>query len=200
MVRAGLENLGLRPRFLRAGFGSNITLRMSPTTPQVMSVWISTIGIISSACLPNLSTTTTLALSNATSNPGTTSAAYHWPAAPVQNFDLVPFFAGINARINPRTVTVLGYLFSYGWNDQCRFLTSGLAELGNRIGQEDDAVNKATNKKTAANGKKNKDDFDLEQWAFVKLGWRDFQTDLAEAARLGVKVWRMKVCVLTVTK
>lgn len=39
-------------------------------------------------------------------------------------------------------------------------------------------------------------DFTAAEWRTIALGWRDFQEDLRHAAQLGVRVWRMKVCVL----
>ncbi|KIW93136.1 uncharacterized protein Z519_05741 [Cladophialophora bantiana CBS 173.52] len=41
------------------------------------------------------------------------------------------------------------------------------------------------------------DDFTEADWQTIALGWRDFQNDLCHAARMGVRVWRMKVCVIT---
>ena len=39
-------------------------------------------------------------------------------------------------------------------------------------------------------------DFPTHQWQVIAVGWRDFQNDLRDAPRRGVKVWRMKVCVV----
>ena len=41
------------------------------------------------------------------------------------------------------------------------------------------------------------EDFTDAEWQTIALGWRDFQNDLRHAAQSGVRVWRMKVCVLT---
>ncbi|KIW25357.1 uncharacterized protein PV07_08542 [Cladophialophora immunda] len=40
------------------------------------------------------------------------------------------------------------------------------------------------------------DDFTEEEWRVIALGWRDFQNDLRHAARMGMRIWRMKVCVV----
>ena len=45
--------------------------------------------------------------------------------------------------------------------------------------------------------KKEQEDFAIAEWQTMSLGWRDFQTDLHHAAVCGVRVWRMKVCVVT---
>lgn len=42
------------------------------------------------------------------------------------------------------------------------------------------------------------EDFTIPQWQTMALGWRDFQTDLRHAAKMGVRVWRMKVGVVIV--
>ncbi|KAJ9614001.1 hypothetical protein H2200_002137 [Cladophialophora chaetospira] len=44
---------------------------------------------------------------------------------------------------------------------------------------------------------KDAEDFTAAEWQTIALGWRDFQNDLRLAAQSGVRVWRMKVCVLT---
>lgn len=56
------------------------------------------------------------------------ASAYHWPSAPVQVHDMVKFFEGLEYRTEhvPRGAGVLGWVFSYGWNDTCRFVWSGL--------------------------------------------------------------------------
>jgi hypothetical protein len=41
--------------------------------------------------------------------------------------------------------------------------------------------------------------FTSAEWQSMALGWRNFQRDLEYAARAGVRVWRMKVCVLVAT-
>lgn len=226
-----------------------------PMPPTHMSIWISSCGIISTASLFSvpLITASTIYSSHGSGKltASVSSPAYHWPNAPMENSDLVPFFLGMNSRINPPISTIIGWIFSYGWNDRCRFVSSGLTELCNNAGadeqesqcgdgaQEPDAelavemdiddhhapsVNEemtkpqqlsptkstpqstssidpstATTTSAADMAQKNAD-FDEEQWASIKLGWRDFQADLREAARMGVKVWRMKVCVLNLTQ
>ncbi|KEF55014.1 uncharacterized protein A1O9_08667 [Exophiala aquamarina CBS 119918] len=221
-----------------------------PTPPTHMSIWISTCGIISAASLFGVPLTTASAIYSAHSPDGPTSsvssAAYHWPNAPVLNSDIAPFFQGMSSRVDPPTSTILGWVLSYGWNDRCRFISSGLTELCNNtndtasdqnsqcgdntpastspaaqeanaeLGSEMDidstpSANYKTNlptqaallspgSKMATALAKQTDDFDEEQWASIKLGWRGFQDDLREAARMGVKVWRMKVCVLNLTQ
>lgn len=227
-----------------------------PTPPTHMSIWISTCGIISTANLFSVPLVTASTIYSSHSSIGSTSSmsspAYHWPSAPVQNSDLGPFFLGMNMRIDPPTSTILGWIFSYGWNDRCRFVSSGLTEMCNNTDKQDSqgggddaaqepdvglasemdvddqntpSVNEGMSKPqqlsppktattpgpdsnidpstfltTAAAIAKENADFDEEQWASIKLGWRDFQDDLREAARMGVKVWRMKVCVLNLTQ
>lgn len=236
-----------------------------PTPPTHMSIWISTCGVISTSSLFSVPLVTASAIYSTHSSGGSTSAvsspAYYWPNAPVQTSDLAPFFHGMNSRVNPPTSTILGWIFSYGWNDSCRFISSGLTELcnntnGNASDQDSQCGDAAaplpsTHAQEAANELEtemdiddtptaNMDtnlpqqssllsptstpsfppsdpttttpaamptavaklnaDFDEEQWANIKLGWRDFQDDLREAARMGVKVWRMKVCVLNLTQ
>ena len=46
---------------------------------------------------------------------------------------------------------------------------------------------------------KDSEDFTNAEWQTIALGWRDFQNDLRHAARLGVRVWRMKVCVIAMS-
>lgn len=225
-----------------------------PTTPPShMSIWISTCGILSTSSLYSVPLITASTIYSAHTSAGATSStcspAYHWPNAPVQNHDLGPFFLGINARIDPPTSSILGWLVSYGWNDRCRFISSGLTDVGSNEPTEENsdvpsaevdpdpeaeaeaeamdydehapppppppspilsldspsspvlaAATPITAAAEAASIAEQNADFDEEQWASIKLGWRDFQYDLREAARMGVRVWRMKVCVLNLTR
>lgn len=41
------------------------------------------------------------------------------------------------------------------------------------------------------------EDFTVPEWQTIALGWRDVQNDIRHAAQSGVRVWRMKVCVVT---
>ena len=49
----------------------------------------------------------------------------------------------------------------------------------------------------AAHSNDGDEDFSIAEWQIIALGWRDFQNDLRYAAQAGVRVWRMKVCVIT---
>ena len=49
---------------------------------------------------------------------------------------------------------------------------------------------------TAKSTTKKAEDITDAEWQVVALGWRDFQADLRAAARMGVRVWRTKVCVV----
>lgn len=226
------------------------------TPPSHMSIWISTCGILPTTSLYSVPLITASTIYSAHSSAGATSStcspAYHWPNAPVQNSDLAPFFLGMNARVDPPTSSILGWLLSYGWNDRCRFISSGLTDVGNNEPTEENSdaqsgevdadaeatddddhapppppppsptlsadlfdpkdsnlsidppsnpvVRPTTAAAEAASIAEQNADFDEEQWASIKLGWRDFQYDLREAARMGVRVWRIKVCVLNLTR
>lgn len=217
-----------------------------PTTPPShMSIWISTCGVLSTSSLFSVPFVTASTMYSAHTSAGSTAAtcsrAYHWPHAPVQNYDLGPFFLGINERVDPPASSVLGWILSYGWNDRCRFISSGLTQRGSNEynGQQnpdahtvedtpdpeamdvdgappaEDAETNHAKESTpsagaavpalaaasmAASVAAQNTDFDEEQWNTIKLGWRDFQHDLRDAARMGVRVWRMKVCVLNLTQ
>ncbi|KAK5053210.1 hypothetical protein LTR84_002184 [Exophiala bonariae] len=206
-----------------------------PTTPPShMSIWISTCGVLSTSSLfsvPLVTASTMYSEHTSARSTGTTcSQAYHWPNAPVQNYDLGPFFLGVIARVDPPTSSILGWILSYGWNDRCRFIPSGLTQLMSNDEQshgeqpssdapttngtpdpeamdiddaeppfQDTELNNGHAAESAAAIAAQNADFDQEQWNTIKLGWRDFQHDLREAARMGVRLWRMKVCVLNLT-
>ena len=139
---------------------------------------------------------------------------------------MAPFFEGINYRIDARPSSILGWVFSYGWNDTCRFVSSGLpnsdgmtlrdaedvaqpgcetrgdtdVEMGTDVPAADTETAGSTTKPQSTlhikPGISVNCDFRPEQWRIIGLGWRDFQNDLRHAARMGVHVWRMKVGVL----
>ena len=105
-------------------------------------------------------------------------------------------------------------MLSYGWNDICRFVSTGRIHGGTEReklqyhGSEDadeDMVSADTPTSTPATpvfqstpaSQVVDEDFTTLEWRTMALGWRDFQHDLRYAAQSGVRVWRMKVCVLT---
>ncbi|KIW62664.1 hypothetical protein PV04_10819 [Phialophora macrospora] len=73
------------------------------------------------------------------------------------------------------------------------------AQRGHLMGDEHTAAATTTSSTFVQNpaiGKKS-EDFTIPEWQTMALGWRDFQNDLRYAAQSGVRVWRMKVCVIT---
>lgn len=204
---------------------------LPPTIPSMMSIYI-----CSARASPYLTTShlTSTDLTSAVASRATSaslSASYHWPAAPVTNCDMTGFFGGVNNRIEDPLDTIVGYMFSYGWNDACRFVSSGLQELavqkriqdlgaanphqtnvidgsGDRMDLDspgnDNMFNMFNtgqqNQTRLIDPRRQKWEPELEQWQYIRLGWADFQNDITHAARLGVSVWRMKVCVLTLSQ
>lgn len=200
---------------------------LPPTIPSMMSIYI-----CSARASPYLTTShlTSTDLTSAVALRSTSvglSASYHWPAAPVTDCDMTRFFGGVNNRIADPLDTIVGYMFSYGWNDTCRFVSSGLQELavqkrikvlganphqinltdgsGDRMDidspVDDDMFNiDQENHTRLVDRHRQKWEPELEQWQYIRLGWADFQNDITHAARLGVSVWRMKVCVLTLSQ
>jgi hypothetical protein len=140
-----------------------------PTLPSKMSVWISVTQT------PSVSTGSAAA-------PSASQQAYHWLSAPVENLEMASFFTGVNYRHGVPASRILGYVLSYGWNDACRFVSTGAMTTT--------AATPAATTTTPAV------DFLDWQWQVVGLGWRDFQADLRHAAINGVRVWRMKVAVV----
>ncbi|EXJ54431.1 hypothetical protein A1O7_09770 [Cladophialophora yegresii CBS 114405] len=76
--------------------------------------------------------------------------------------------------------------------------------VNGRVERDEDMTDANTSASTtttsafARNSAKSKghEDFTIPEWQTVALGWRDFQNDLRYAAQSGVRVWRMKVCVI----
>ncbi|RVX65840.1 hypothetical protein B0A52_10297 [Exophiala mesophila] len=175
-----------------------------PTIPSLMSIYISSARASPYLTTSHLTATDLSSVMESRTTMASLAPAYHWPGAPVMNEDMTKFFAGINNRIEDPLNTIVGYMFSYGWNDTCRFVSSGLQEL---------AVQDKIRKLRAINGEDGHETYqDLidprrekwepepEQWQYIRLGWADFQNDVTHAARLGVSVWRMKVCVLVLNR
>ena len=89
----------------------------------------------------------------------------------------------------------------------CRFISTGRFETHEQtkhLGCSEHVQDKGKGKEKAAVAEGSKAklkgpdvDFPTHQWRVIGVGWPDFQEDLVRAARLGVKVWRMKVCVVT---
>ncbi|KIW58983.1 hypothetical protein PV05_03471 [Exophiala xenobiotica] len=171
-----------------------------PTLPSVMSIWIST------AYMPSI-TLSDDGLPNHVHVFAPEAKAYHWVDAPVENLDMSRFIEGVNYRVTTPASKVLGYVLSYGWNDICRFISTGRFEAHEQtkhLGCSEHVQDQGKGKEKAAvdEGSKAKlkgpdVDFPAHQWRVIGVGWPDFQEDLLCAARLGVKVWRMKVCVVT---
>lgn len=101
--------------------------------------------------------------------------AYTWPDAPVQVQDMSKFLQGIISRTSIKFEDVLGWVLSYGWNDICRFIFN------------DDLENANVHAKKGTV---------FEDWQYRRIGWSTFQDDLKNAALQGVRIWRMKVCVV----
>jgi len=94
------------------------------------------------------------------------TTSYSWPSAPCLPGALQSFLAGIDLRHNIPSQSVHGWVLSYGWNDLCRFILN------------DNTMAADT------------------QRSQTQAGWLTFQEDLVNAARQGVTIWRMKVCVV----
>ncbi|EXJ81609.1 hypothetical protein A1O1_07674 [Capronia coronata CBS 617.96] len=180
---------------------------VQPVRPAEMSVYITVQHLSSLALLPeNL---------NAMFNPTAAASrpaqqAYHWPDAPVEELEITRFFAGVNRRINDKTDKILGYIFSYGWNDTLRFVSTGRFEC-RALAKEDEngspdamdvngfPIYKKTKRPRPQAKKPNGSglvDFHEAQYEFLGMGWRQLQEDLDYAARNGVRVYRMKVGVV----
>ncbi|KIV83211.1 hypothetical protein PV11_05258 [Exophiala sideris] len=178
-----------------------------PTMPSVMSIWIST------SCLPTISLSAS-GLPNVIQTAAPPQQAYHWVDAPVENTDMTRFIQGVNWRIEPNASDIVGFVLSYGWNDITRFISTGRFETheqttGKQSGDGDaehesekegkdvdvemdmDSVVMPVEKMARHTGPDI--DFPTHQWQVIGVGWRDFQNDLQDAARRGVKVWRMKI-------
>ncbi|KAI1612982.1 hypothetical protein EDD36DRAFT_252180 [Exophiala viscosa] len=173
-----------------------------PTLPSVMSIWIST------SRLPSISLSAS-GLPDVTHTTAPPQLAYHWVDAPVENADMTRFIQGVNWRIEPNASDIVGFVFSYGWNDVVCFISTGRFETheqtkynGNGYTegvtqQEDNDVDmEGVVMQKTVKSKGPDVDFPTHQWQVIGAGWRDFQNDLRDAARKGVKVWRMKVCVV----
>jgi hypothetical protein len=101
--------------------------------------------------------------------------AYHHPAAPVREHNMVAFFTQVMERAEHLAdKDVKGYAFSYGWCDITRWIEKTVGEgwgglgTGERAGESEGE----------------------------KQGWELFQKDLIDAAKAGVMIWRMKVLVV----
>ncbi|KAL2397715.1 hypothetical protein ABEF93_003714 [Exophiala dermatitidis] len=214
---------------------------LTPIRPAIMSIYITVQHIATPVLLP--ADINAVFRPTAAATTDLSRQAYHWPDAPVEPDRIVQFFIGINRRIEDMTPKILGYVFSYGWNDSIRFVSTGRLELrnrddfvkveneetnikdGNKAGNNykggntntDDGNNNGGNgngngggkNKKKKNKKKNKknppvpttipqedDDFHLDQYRFLTIGWQQLQDDLNHAARQGVRVYRMKVGVV----
>ncbi|KAL2433768.1 hypothetical protein ABEF95_010423 [Exophiala dermatitidis] len=214
---------------------------LTPIRPAIMSIYITVQHIATPVLLP--ADINAVFRPTAAATTDVSRQAYHWPDAPVEPDRIVQFFIGINRRIDDMTPKILGYVFSYGWNDSIRFVSTGRLELrnlddfvkveneetsikdGNKDGNNDKTGNtndgnnngKADNNngdngggknKKKKNKKKNKnppvpttipqedDDFRLDQYRFLTIGWQQLQDELDHAARQGVRVYRMKVGVV----
>ncbi|EHY61007.1 hypothetical protein ABEF92_004005 [Exophiala dermatitidis] len=214
---------------------------LTPIRPAIMSIYITVQHIATPVLLPVDINAVFRPTAAATTD--LSRQAYHWPDAPVEPDRIVQFFIGINRRIEDMTPKILGYVFSYGWNDSIRFVSTGRLELrnlddfvkveneetnikdGNKAGNNDKGGNTNTDdgntnggngngngggkNKKKKNKKKNKknppvpttipqedDDFHLDQYRFLTIGWQQLQDDLDHAARQGVRVYRMKVGVV----
>lgn len=151
--------------------------------PAFMSVYISTQHLGTPALLPQ--DWTAVYNANRAMNP-VSQHALLWHDAPVLNTeaDRDAFFHGINSRIPDHPSMILGYVLSYGWSDQVRFVSTGRLE------------NRDLPAPDAAGGAQGQVDFHTDQAGFVNLGWIQFHHDLVHAALNGVRIFRMKVGVL----
>lgn len=98
-----------------------ISSLIPPSLPSLMSVYLSVSHLPSHQAHPHPTCTPPISHSAATS----LTKAYHWPSAPVENHNMAMFFAGVNFRIDAPFSAILGWMFSYGWNDMCRFISTG---------------------------------------------------------------------------
>ncbi|KAL6241025.1 hypothetical protein RBB50_012120 [Rhinocladiella similis] len=166
-----------------------------PTIPSTMSIWINTLY------LPVV----TLTEADITAGVGSfaqSSGSYHWVDAPVEEVDMNRFIEGVNLRIAPTPSKIMGYVLCYGWNDTSRFLSTGQFETYGRIKttermNEDTSAATVAGPSTATAAPRGGDtDFPLHQWSVIRPGWADFRNDLVRASLDGVKIWRMRVCVV----
>lgn len=126
---------------------------LRPQLPGVMSIWIMTSP-------PHVSYR---------------NRAYHHPAAPVQEQEMVAFFTQVMERAeHVREKDVKGYALGYGWCDVSRWIEKTVGQGCRGLG---DGV-----KAGESEGE--------------RLGWEVFQKDLLDAVTKGVMVWRMKVLVV----
>ncbi|OAL36746.1 hypothetical protein AYO20_04078 [Fonsecaea nubica] len=175
-----------------------------PSLPSIMSVYISV------SRLPTRSNFNTISHTAAAS----LAPAYQWPSAPVQEHNLAPFFLGACYRVD---VSPSAVLEKHSAGGVARAEISTQSHLG---GARDHTVadremldatshlpapqvslsnpTRAEHSSPANPApRSNVDDFTEEEWRVIALGWRDFQNDLRHAARMGTRVWRMKVGIIT---
>lgn len=99
---------------------------------------------------------------------------------------------------------LMTWLLMYAWviQDTSRFLSTGQFETYGRIKttermNEDTSAATVAGPSTATAAPRGGDtDFPLHQWSVIRPGWADFRNDLVRASLDGVKIWRMRVCVV----
>ncbi|KIX05097.1 uncharacterized protein Z518_05969 [Rhinocladiella mackenziei CBS 650.93] len=151
---------------------------LRPALPAVMSVYISVLYIPSAAIRAGTQPCGPIIPARG----GHRDPAYHWVDAPVSTTGMARFFEGITMRTRPLLRSVVGWVFSYGWNDTCRFISSGRFDYYDRTAGTEVGIPRDNAQSTIVNT--------------MMLGWGDFQDDLRHAAQTGVRVWRMKVGVV----
>ncbi|ETI20477.1 hypothetical protein G647_08514 [Cladophialophora carrionii CBS 160.54] len=175
------------------------TLAIAPALPSIMSVYISMAQVASPIRNPAPSTAA-----------APMTPAYHWPSAPVENHHFVNFFTGINYRVDVPSARILGRVQGEMAGNTADVRAHDGNDNAGRVDQEVERAKDMTDVNTPASAtttptfapneakSKEPEDFTIPEWQTMALGWRDFQNDLRYAAQSGVRVWRMKVCVITV--
>lgn len=135
---------------------------------------------------------------------------YHWPQAPVREQDMAAFFHGIEEKLGDdllKREDIFGYVFYYVWNDEFRFCMSDTHKSSSSSISTNNTNTNAdteTDSSLTIGNKGNKSAYRLQLEADLNESWhhrRHFWTwligDLHDAAKLGTRVWRLRVAVVT---
>ncbi|KAJ9618351.1 hypothetical protein H2204_013082 [Knufia peltigerae] len=171
----------------------DINLNIPPTIPGTMSVWVNVADMPAVAL--NEADIITTGFGDLSIGGGDGGSSHHWVDAPVDQLDMERFIKGVNERITPTPSKVMGYVLSYGWNDSCRFISTGQFETCGRI-LSSSSTSTTTVASSSSSVGPSSTDFPPQQWSVIRQGWSNFRNDLERAALDGVKIWRIKVCVV----
>lgn len=149
--------------------------------------------------------------SSPTADPMYADRSDHWVDAPVgpDEASRHAFFARLDRRLPfsaAKGDDVVGWAFSYGWEDVSRWMWKSTTEVGSHgeiVGgraadghQEED---KMTGKKETKKQKKKKNKMEHYPVA-LQASWQQLHHDIVRAARQGVGIFRMKVLVVVSQK